>query len=839
MNMNLDRQMSPTRDSHGFSGTPESGSNTPQHAESADLLGALWRYRWAVILPAIAGAIIGFMVYLKTPETHRSTTKLMVESEQPAIMDSMTGDFISGVPSLEILDSQLFSDRVLEMAYENEQLASFREREGNTLGEFFDVARDSLSLEAEGLNDMSAQAIVTLMHFESTDAELCQSAVSAFSDSLQQFFNEKQKSSRSELLRLINVATDKIHPKIDELEQRYREFRKDAPLVWNAKGEAINPYRERQMFLVQRRSEQFELLRQKTIELAAIEGIAKESNDPVLSLGIIGQLLGISIKIPESEISRNNALASDVELGGIEIDQQLVPLMVKRNQYAAEFGDSHPTVRQLDAELTVMKSELKRLFEEQSKRMVQLAEENATVSIDPIDRAKEAIKTVLIASRAETSLLQQQINELDQQITAEKSEATKLAKVEQENIAILREIDRNRQLIDDLQEQMARVTLTEEESGTKVVQLAAPTRPYLVGPNLVKCLGIGTFLGIALGSGLALLLEKNANTFRDPDEIAQILGAPVLTHVPFFKGRVKKPKKGEVNPYKDLDPYLSVVHAPASIVSEAIRSCRTSVFFETAGPGGKIIQVTSPLPGDGKSTIAGNLACSIAQSGKRVLAIDCDLRRPQLTDNFAMQTKIGLTNVLNGECDPDDASHQSPIATLRVMPSGAIPANPAEALTLPEMVDLMNMLREQYDYVILDTPPLLVVTDPSITASMVDGVILALRVRRKSKPNAKESLNILRAVGARVLGVVINNSDETSASDGYRGYGYYRYGRYTSRYYRRSGKGGATGTQSTQKTRPAAPVVVSGRGIVKRSAARQAAEVSVPVVGDAADDQQG
>lgn len=838
MNTNLDRQISPARVNHGFSGESENAARTGNHIESADLLGALWRYRWAVILPAIAGAIIGFMVYLKTPETHRSTTKLMVESEQPAIMDSMTGDLIGGVPSLEILESQLFSDRVLQMAYENEQMAPFRESEGNSLAGFFNVARDSLSLESDGLNDMSAQAIVTLMHFESTDAELCQSAVSAFSDSLQQFFNEKQKSSRSELLRLINVATDKIHPKIDELEQRYREFREDAPLVWNADGEAINPHRERQMFLVQRRSEQVQILRAKLNLLGAIEDIDEESSDPILSLGIIGQLLGIEIRIPETDISSNDAMASDVKLGGLEIDQQLVPLMVKRNQYAAEFGDSHPTVRQLDAELTVMKSELKRLFEEQSKRMLQIAEENVAFSVDPIVRAKEAIKTVLIATRAEIGLLQKDIGDLEIQIAGEKSDATKLSKVEQENAAILREIDRNRELINDLQEQMARVTLTEEESGTKVIQLAAPTRPYLVGPSLTKSLGFGTFLGIALGAGLALLLEKNANTFRDPDEIAQILGAPVLTHVPFFKGRIKKPKKGEVNPYKDLDPYLSVVHAPASIVSEAIRSCRTSVFFETAGPGGKIIQVTSPLPGDGKSTIAGNLACSIAQSGKRVLAIDCDLRRPQLTDNFAMQTKIGLTNVLNGECDPDDASHQSPIATLRVMPSGAIPANPAEALTLPEMVDLMNMLREQYDYVILDTPPLLVVTDPSITASMVDGVILALRVRRKSKPNAKESLNILRAVGARVLGVVINNSDETSASDGYRGYGYYRYGRYTSRYYRRSGKGGATGTQSTTKTRSAAPVVVSGRGIVKRSSARQAAEVSVPSTAEPVDDQQ-
>ncbi len=261
----------------------------------------------------------------------------------------------------------------------------------------------------------------------------------------------------------------------------------------------------------------------------------------------------------------------------------------------------------------------------------------------------------------------------------------------------------------------------------------------------------------------------------------------------------------ENDSYQEIDPGMAALHMPASVAAEAIRSLRTSVFFETAGEGGKIIQVTSPLPGDGKTTIAGNLACSIAQSGKRVLAIDCDLRRPQLTDNFAMSDEIGLTNVLNGECDPSEASHATPLPSLFVMPSGPIPANPAEALTLPEMAELLESFRKQYDYIIVDTPPLLVVTDPSIVASLVDGIVLSIRVRRKSKPNARESVNILRAVGARIIGVVINNSDDVASSDGYRGYGYYRYGRYSQRY---TAKKDANGQQP--KKVQSSRVVVSG-----------------------------
>ena len=126
------------------------------------------------------------------------------------------------------------------------------------------------------------------------------------------------------------------------------------------------------------------------------------------------------------------------------------------------------------------------------------------------------------------------------------------------------------------------------------------------------------------------------------------------------------------------------------------------------------------------------------------------------------------------------------------------------------MSELLELLRERYDYIVIDSPPLLVVTDASITASMVDGVVLAVRIRRKSKPNSKEAISILRAVGARIIGLVINNSDESTASDGYKGYGYYRYGRYTRRY-TRDGKrqGSKNGATSGSKR---SIVEVTGRG---------------------------
>lgn len=775
-------------------------SGSAAGAQPTNVAEVLWRYRWAVALPVVVGAVVGLLIYLQLPETYRSTTRLMIESDQAAVLDPINGDMVGGVPSLDIVQSQLFSDRVMSMTFNSAKLRPFQEQFENSIGEFMEASLECLELEPEVEDFKTAQSVVTLMHFDSENEEMCQAAVESFSDSLQAFYNENYKSSRGDLIRLISTGMEQLHPKMLELENRYRTFRRDAPLAWDAEGKAINPHRERQLFLVGRRSEVDEIMRQKKTEVAALKSIVSQSSqDPILGLNIIGELLDKKFSLPSSDSRLADLYQGDEELATIDLDKDLVPLIIERDKFAAEFGAEHPTVRNLDAQLESMKTEMKRLVQEQTGRVMELIGESL---VDPVPRAKEAIAAIVMASDAQVDLLKEQRKELDEQISAERLGASKLAQYEQENEAQLREIERTRELLEQLEEQMAKVSIGKDERGTRVIELTAPSLAYKVGPSILKTVGLGSLLGILLGSGLALLLEKNANTFRDPDEISEELGVPVLTHIPFFKGKLKKIGKDEVNPYEKLDPALAVIHMPASVPAEAIRSFRTSVFFETSGPGCKIIQVTSPLPGDGKSTIAGNLACSIAQSGKRTLVIDCDLRRPQLTDYFDLAEKKGLTNVLNGDCEIPDGCHETPLDNLFVMPSGPVPGNPAEALTLPDMGEMLETLKTKFDYIIVDTPPLLVVTDPSIIASLVDGVVLALRVRRKSRHNSKESMNILRSVGARVLGVVINNSDESGASDGYRGYGYYRYARHTSRYYR-SAKGNKTRRNSE-------PLIVSG-----------------------------
>ncbi|QDV63210.1 Tyrosine-protein kinase YwqD [Crateriforma conspicua] len=789
--------------------------------EMPNIGAAMWRYRWAVALPTMLGMVAGFLLFLRTNETFRATTQIMIESNRPAVMDTMTGEMVGGVPSIEIVQAQLFSDEVIRGAFENPEMIQYHETldEGDgPWARFVEMVKkdEVLELEPEVSDVKTAQSVVALLHFDSPNPDLSTAAVTAFSQSLQQYYNKKYSNSRDELKRFINEATDKVQPQLDKYESIYAQFRKESDLFFDEQGNAINPHRVRVQELMADRGKLVQEYVDSELTYRSIKQTVEGAEDPRLAFTIVSQLLDRPLSLPkELDATRLAMGADDGELASMEVQEELAPLKADRDALAAELGKGHPHVKVLDNKIASLEKALDRLGQSRSSRIGQLMDDEERKT----KQALQAIDAVQATAKTKVDMLKQRLDLLTKEIESEAAKGRLLADKEVDYIALQNKIEGTRELVTQVSESMARVDMsTSTESETRVVELIAAKGAYLVAPILWKLVGIGGFLGLALGAGMAFLLEKNANTFRDPDEIAASLGTSVLTHVPFFKKRLTKRGSGQNadkdSPYKELDPCLAVLHSPSSVAAESVRSLRTATYFELAGvQGGKILQVTSPLPGDGKSTIAGNLACAIAQSGKSVLAIDCDLRRPQLTDNFVMQDQLGLTNVLNGECEWQEACHTTPLGHLDVMPSGPIPANPAEALTLPEMAEMLEQLREHYDYVIVDTPPLLVVTDPSILASLVDGVLLTLRVRRKSKLNAREAVNILNSVGGNLIGTVINNSDEASSSDGYRGYGYYRYSRYAKKYYRRGGNAGEVVPKGSKKR---SGMVVSGRSTQNR-----------------------
>jgi capsular exopolysaccharide synthesis family protein len=190
--------------------------------------------------------------------------------------------------------------------------------------------------------------------------------------------------------------------------------------------------------------------------------------------------------------------------------------------------------------------------------------------------------------------------------------------------------------------------------------------------------------------------------------------------------------------------------------AEAYLAVRVALYHATKASDCRVIQITSPIHGEGKTTLAANIAVSMAQSGQRVVLIDADLRRPRLAEIFGLSDKVGLTSVLAGETDLAAALQPSAVPGLSILGSGPMSPNPAEVVASPHMRTLLDTLRQQCDYVLIDTPPLLAVPDARMMAHSVDGILLTLRNSKHGRPLAQSARDILSAAGAKILGVVVN-----------------------------------------------------------------------------------
>jgi len=200
-----------------------------------------------------------------------------------------------------------------------------------------------------------------------------------------------------------------------------------------------------------------------------------------------------------------------------------------------------------------------------------------------------------------------------------------------------------------------------------------------------------------------------------------------------------------------------VVRSPRSAAAEAYRALRTNLQFSSLDRELKTILVTSAGDGDGKTTVAANLGVAMAESGKRVLLVDCDLRRPGLHEVFGLPVVPGLSNALLGESGELPVSTTT-VAGLSVLTAGDRPPNPAELVASARLTRLLARVREEYDYVIIDSPPAGLVADAAVLASAADGVIMVVSAGRTKRDAARRAKEQLERVGARLLGVVLNNA---------------------------------------------------------------------------------
>jgi capsular exopolysaccharide synthesis family protein len=274
--------------------------------------------------------------------------------------------------------------------------------------------------------------------------------------------------------------------------------------------------------------------------------------------------------------------------------------------------------------------------------------------------------------------------------------------------------------------------------------------------------------GLLFGLCAAFLVDLLDNTLKTQEQVERLLRIPFLGIVPAIKGSGRE---------DDTTRDHYIIEFPRSSVAECCRTLRTNLMFSSPESPAKTFLVASSRPREGKSTLVSNLAITLAESGARTLIVDTDMRRPRLHKSFRMSNDVGVSNLVLGEAKLDAAIQHTNVPRLDIMACGPIPPNPAELLHTEAFRNLVATLRDRYDRVIFDSPPVGVVTDAQVLSSLVDGVVLVVHANKTTWPSARAAKRRLVDVGARIFGVVLNNVKlGNNANTQYYEYGYSVYG---------------------------------------------------------------
>ncbi len=500
-----------------------------------------------------------------------------------------------------------------------------------------------------------------------------------------------------------------------------------------------------------------------------ILGLDEKQNITTSKLNELNQQLTLA----QSERIQKEAAYKQTQSGGVEsipamasseiilhLKQQEADL---RNQYAlldSQLGPAHPKVITVHNQL------------QQTEAAIQ-AEGGQLVS---------RIRNEYRAAEQRESLLRSALDE-------QKQEANKLNESAIQYEILKREADSNRELYDGLLQKMkeAGVSAGLRSGNIQVVDQAVPPDSPSK-PNIPINIGAAFFASLMLGTVAVFFVDRMNNSITSPEMIDAISGWPSLGIIPSTTGSSKGLRKGGdlALPSKEMDAStpLVVVSRPRSKVAESFRAVRTSILLSSIDAPPKTMLVSSALPEEGKTTISCNLAAALAQMGRRVLLIDADMRRPKISEYLGLPANAGgLSTVLIGKDTEDDVIVPSAkLPNFYIMPAGPKPPYPAELLGSNRMKALIKSLRLNYDHVIIDTPPVLSVTDAVLLSAEVDAVVLVVRFAQTTRQALKQVREILDQANARVCGVILNSveTDHNSAygRSYYAGYGYYDKGQY-------------------------------------------------------------
>lgn len=568
--------------------------------------------------------------------------------------------------------------------------------------------------------------------FTNTDAELAAFVANGICETFTSYNQEKRTGTSRK-------TSDFLQGRISDLQAEIRAD--EIKLVELQKGVGIIKTTGEQTIEIERLAG---LNREKlTAELARTNAEAEllsVKNDPEKLKSMVAEKLGRFITEKENSIVNYR---NDTE-------KRIAEFQAQRAKLLEVFHEKTDPVKEVDTQIASLQTSLDRVLE---KNNTEINEYRNRAASDILNN----LQTTFAKTRDNEAKIRAAYDEQYAKAQSQNSAAVTIRLLEQN-------LDANKAFLKQLQSQQSGNDITSQgsDNNISVAGFAIPN-DIAVAPRRLMTVLAALFLSTLFGMGLALFLEYLDDTIRTVEEIETILQLPALAAIPTIES-IPKRKLLLVGANEEeeerANSELLIYSDSRSGLSEAYRQLRTSILLSTAGHAPKSLLITSSLPSEGKTTTATNTAISLAQTGAKVLIVDADMRRPRLHSVFNIANGEGLSTLLSSESTDADITRVVKTddgTKMHLLTSGPIPPNPAELIGSDQMTNLLKRLQKHYTHVVIDSPPITSFTDGVLIASMVDGVILVVHSGKSSRQVVKRSKQLLQDVGARILGVVLNN----------------------------------------------------------------------------------
>ena len=427
---------------------------------------------------------------------------------------------------------------------------------------------------------------------------------------------------------------------------------------------------------------------------------------------------------------------------------------------------SNTYIQQQKAYLAQLQSQYTQLSEKLGERHPEIIKVQSAIQMSQTKLDGEIAKIVQSVRNEYKAALAKE-NSLIQELNQQKLEAQGMARKSIDYSVLERDVQSSKQIYESLLQRAKETGISSElkTSNIRIVDRAEQPRDP-VAPRKMLNLALALVAGVILGLALAFFFEYVDSSIKTPDEIRTYLGLTTLGMVPALNARTLKGREPLIN--TGVPPNFA----------EAFRAMRTNVLFAAADEGARTLVITSTGPGEGKTIVAANLAIGFAQAGQRVILIDADMRRPRVHQMFGQRQEPGLSNLMVGHAVPTATICKSGVPGLWLLPAGRIPPNPAELLGSRRFKEFITLLSQHFDSVIIDSPPIMAVTDSAVAASAAGGVVFVVGAEMTSRQAAKAAIEQLQNGHPRFLGAVLNRVELERNSYYYSGYYRREYAQY-------------------------------------------------------------